>query len=150
MFVLFVFFFKQKTAYEMRISDWSSYVCSSDLVRTWGADLIVSAENVLIDGLSLDANASWIDAEVTRNPLNPALVGNKFPRVPKWRANASVRYSPSEDWSLAANFRHQSTPDRNIENNSTSLCDTFYCVSTFSFGDLKDTKRFGAFAISAG
>src|SRR3546814_3709029 len=30
----FFFFFKQKTAYEMRISDWSSDVCSSDL----GAD----------------------------------------------------------------------------------------------------------------
>src|SRR3546814_5848793 len=31
-FVIFVvFFFKQKTAYEMRISDWSSVVCSSDL-----------------------------------------------------------------------------------------------------------------------
>src|SRR3546814_10628470 len=29
-----VFFFKQKTAYEMRISDWSSDVCSSDL-RAW-------------------------------------------------------------------------------------------------------------------
>src|SRR3546814_9874776 len=29
--VLCVFFFKQKTAYEMRISDWSSDVCSSDL-----------------------------------------------------------------------------------------------------------------------
>src|SRR3546814_9059070 len=28
---LCVFFFKQKTAYEMRISDWSSDVCSSDL-----------------------------------------------------------------------------------------------------------------------
>src|SRR3546814_7807873 len=28
----FVFFFKQKTAYEMRISDWSSDVCSSDLL----------------------------------------------------------------------------------------------------------------------
>src|SRR3546814_8864458 len=27
----YVFFFKQKTAYEMRISDWSSDVCSSDL-----------------------------------------------------------------------------------------------------------------------
>src|SRR3546814_7714194 len=27
-----IFFFKQKTAYEMRISDWSSDVCSSDLV----------------------------------------------------------------------------------------------------------------------
>src|SRR3546814_4989112 len=28
---LVIFFFKQKTAYEMRISDWSSDVCSSDL-----------------------------------------------------------------------------------------------------------------------
>src|SRR3546814_9769282 len=28
-----IFFFKQKTAYEMRISDWSSDVCSSDLAR---------------------------------------------------------------------------------------------------------------------
>src|SRR3546814_8235641 len=32
MSALFVFFFKQKTAYEMRISDWSSDVCSSDLL----------------------------------------------------------------------------------------------------------------------
>src|SRR3546814_2558513 len=31
--VFFFFFFKQKTAYEMRISDWSSDVCSSDLAE---------------------------------------------------------------------------------------------------------------------
>src|SRR3546814_20304197 len=34
----FFFFFKQKTAYEMRISDWSSDVCSSDLSRDDRAD----------------------------------------------------------------------------------------------------------------
>src|SRR3546814_1571656 len=33
-----VVFFKQKTAYEMRISDWSSDVCSSDLRHGLGAD----------------------------------------------------------------------------------------------------------------
>src|SRR3546814_6456850 len=33
MYCVLFFFFKQKTAYEMRISDWSSDVCSSDLVR---------------------------------------------------------------------------------------------------------------------
>src|SRR3546814_3808985 len=33
---IFFFFFKQKTAYEMRISDWSSDVCSSDLRKTQG------------------------------------------------------------------------------------------------------------------
>src|SRR3546814_1857355 len=31
LFFFLFFFFKQKTAYEMRISDWSSDVCSSDL-----------------------------------------------------------------------------------------------------------------------
>src|SRR3546814_6471123 len=35
-----MFFFKQKTAYEMRISDWSSDVCSSDLVVI--QDLVVA------------------------------------------------------------------------------------------------------------
>src|SRR3546814_3059790 len=35
--VCVLFFFKQKTAYEMRISDWSSDVCSSDLMQTLNA-----------------------------------------------------------------------------------------------------------------
>src|SRR3546814_17802949 len=34
------FFFKQKTAYEMRISDWSSDVCSSDLATARVRDLV--------------------------------------------------------------------------------------------------------------
>src|SRR3546814_9502686 len=40
MFIYIFFFFKQKTAYEMRISDWSSDVCSSDLspVQPWECD----------------------------------------------------------------------------------------------------------------
>src|SRR3546814_956218 len=36
--VLVFFFFKQKTAYEMRISDWSSDVCSSDLTPYPGGE----------------------------------------------------------------------------------------------------------------
>src|SRR3546814_1099542 len=34
------FFFKQKTAYEVRISDWSSDVCSSDLVTSGGPRIV--------------------------------------------------------------------------------------------------------------
>src|SRR3546814_3680672 len=36
LFLVVFFFFKQKTAYEMRISDWSSDVCSSDLALRLG------------------------------------------------------------------------------------------------------------------
>src|SRR3546814_3530823 len=46
--VCIVFFFKQKTAYEMRISDWSSDVCSSDLLdRRRDALRAARAVNVL-------------------------------------------------------------------------------------------------------
>src|SRR3546814_5817158 len=40
MFLWCFFFFKQKTAYEMRISDWSSDVCSSDLAMEAGLDIV--------------------------------------------------------------------------------------------------------------
>src|SRR3546814_1045684 len=39
--MLTLFFFKQKTAYEMRISDWSSDVCSSDLAEIMVGELEV-------------------------------------------------------------------------------------------------------------
>src|SRR3546814_9944731 len=57
---LFFFFFKQKTAYEMRISDWRSDVCSSDLAVEFGlAATILSLQSlaVVIDlGLAVTAS----------------------------------------------------------------------------------------------
>src|SRR3546814_2702472 len=44
------FFFKQKTAYELRISDWSSDVCSSDLKRLQYYRVLVSYMSVVICG----------------------------------------------------------------------------------------------------
>src|SRR3546814_18709602 len=51
-YILFwFFFFKQKTAYEMRISDWSSDVCSSDLRH---ADLLARQQRLLGKAEALD------------------------------------------------------------------------------------------------
>src|SRR3546814_1766634 len=51
-----VFFFKQKTAYEMRISDWSSDVCSSDLVSLRGT--APNLTKTLVNGHAI-ATADW-------------------------------------------------------------------------------------------
>src|SRR3546814_20812791 len=50
--VVVFFFFKQKTAYEMRISDWSSDVCSSDLDPTQVA-LAIGATGLVVIALVL-------------------------------------------------------------------------------------------------
>src|SRR3546814_11524102 len=52
--VTFIFFFKQKTAYEMRISDWSSDVCSSDLII-----MHIRMRAVLLAGAALLAGSAW-------------------------------------------------------------------------------------------
>src|SRR3546814_14295295 len=58
------FFFKQKTAYEMRISDWSSDVCSSDLAVGG-----VAADEVdrVVHALRVVARLLQIEAEVAEN-----------------------------------------------------------------------------------
>jgi len=119
-------------------------------VVTKGVDVIVAGEDVLTEGLAFDVNLSLLDAEVTENPLNTDLEGNAFPRVPDVRLNASLRYSPSDDWTFAAGLRYQDTPFRNIENTSNARCGTYFCVTNFTWVDLKATKRFGAFDVSLG
>ena len=127
-----------------------SLITNIGQVETWGIDAILAAENILVPGLAFDGNVSWIDATITDNPLNPALEDNRFPRVPEWRANASLRYRVSPMLDLAANVRHQSTPERNLENSANSRCDTFYCVSPFSFVDLKSSLHFARFDLDLG
>src|SRR3546814_8625059 len=45
-----VFFFKQKTAYEMRISDWSSDVCSSDLFAVFAREEVLKSRAEALRG----------------------------------------------------------------------------------------------------
>src|SRR3546814_4771122 len=62
------FFFKQKTAYEMRISDWSSDVCSSDLrpgtAFTTGHDRASNRRSVFVRGTLKFEPSSAFDARL--------------------------------------------------------------------------------------
>src|SRR3546814_4653591 len=75
----FFFFFKQKTAYEMRISDWSSDVCSSDLplkgIRAYTDEPLVSID------LNHNPASSTVDS------LETAVLEGKLVRVVSWYDN---------------------------------------------------------------
>src|SRR3546814_9205283 len=59
-----VFFFKQKTAYEMRISDWSSDVCSSDLDVMLAMNMLPGFKPVL--GIECSGYIEAMGADVTK------------------------------------------------------------------------------------
>src|SRR3546814_7010709 len=66
--MFFFFFFKQKTAYEMRISDWSSDVCSSDLEETVEFDMLHAvppqvAPQFVADSQLANADTGFVDID---------------------------------------------------------------------------------------
>src|SRR3546814_10023194 len=83
MYRMCLFFFKQKTAYEMRISDWSSDVCSSDLTMwtTWSVRIappVRLAQGKLREGVQ--ARLDRIVAQMS--PWDPASGLSRFNRAP--------------------------------------------------------------------
>src|SRR3546814_10455289 len=69
-----IFFFMQKTAYEMRISDWSSDVCSSDRTSFGfvGGIVAVHQQKMGIDPQSLCNSLDVVDRDVALAPLDSA------------------------------------------------------------------------------
>src|SRR3546814_14699855 len=100
---LFVFFFKQKTAYEMLISDGSSDVCSSDLGRAYGVELYLKKQKGKLNGWLSYALAkserqfeginggAWFAARQDRTH-DVSAVG-MYQLSPRWNLSATFVYS---------------------------------------------------------
>src|SRR3546814_8216112 len=69
-----IFFFKQKTAYEMRISDWSSDVCSSDLQPAIGKREF--------DAVATQQHQLALDPGECRKRAVGVDLGNRQPHIP--------------------------------------------------------------------
>src|SRR3546814_9006920 len=112
LFVFLFFFFKQKTAYEMRISDWSSDVCSSDLDR-------------LADHVKQTAKRSVVDEPrpAARGFLLPAAVRRLRTRV------MSKDTTDPRNWQLATRLVRGGTA--RSENGETS--EAIFMTSGFCY-----------------
>src|SRR3546814_6327523 len=72
------FFFKQKTAYEMRISDWSSDVCSSDLRSELKKRI---SENTLNKAVQLMGYEGRLTGHGIRGTISTALNEIGYPKI---------------------------------------------------------------------
>src|SRR3546814_14590574 len=106
LYVFFIFFIKQKTAYEMRISEWSSDVCSSDLQEVVGPECGVDGFAMLRRALpgaeAMEANVNRKIAGIygqmllSRLPVQRSRnIDLSIPRREPRRANDPVGVVPS-------------------------------------------------------
>src|SRR3546814_9390114 len=97
------FFFKQKTAYEMRISDWSSDVCSSDLSATGDpADSTPSCplSRSFKAFIAVCSHGEWPGSPGTTGKFRPALPPGRSLRASRSVPNARLEEHTSELQSL--------------------------------------------------
>src|SRR3546814_3315884 len=107
---MYFFFFKQKTAYEMRISDWSSDVCSSDLINKRQVENLACAG--AFDGLSPNRAQAYHAAEIIvrhasaaaseRDSAQVSLFGGAEDSTP-----VPLPLPPVEDWPGTERLNHE-------------------------------------------
>ncbi len=118
-----------------------SFIQNIDHVRTNGIELSTIWENVAIHGLDILANATFTDAEILENSLNPATQGNRPVRIPKQQYKLVTTYHQGSHltYTLAARY---SGRQYNTLDNSDANPDTFGGTSKFFFVDVKANYKF--------
>src|SRR3546814_5078717 len=107
-YLLFFFFFKQKTAYELRISDWSSDVCSSDLsARSLAIVCATADQRISKHTCSANRNAPSAMRNAPTAPMPaPSMPEIDVPHVPPdsetGRASCRARERPSDQIPVVA------------------------------------------------
>lgn len=85
-----------------------------DLTRQFGLEAIAETKDWPIDGMSIEANAAYIDSKTVRNAANPTAEGVQFPRIPKWRINGNIRYDLTDAVQASLGMRFASRPNTDL------------------------------------
>ena len=107
-----------------------------DKVRTDGIEIAYSAENVLVRGLDVSGGLTYADAEILKNDKFPASVGERMPRIPDWRLNASATWRQSEQLSWTLGLRHSGRQHNTLDGSDINP-DTYGGTSRYTLWDAR-------------
>ncbi len=90
-----------------------------DEVKTTGLEFIANVKKVLINDLDIRFNVAYTDSEIIENAADPSIIGNRFPRMPKWRSNLLATYHISTVWDLSGSLQYASDSYGRLDNTDT-------------------------------
>lgn len=118
-------------------------------IQTYGIEFAGEASDVGIQGIDLSGNATWTDSRITENSASDAAAaragataanpnanqpstGMRQPRVPEWRASATIGYRPTDKLTTSVSGRY-SSPQFSQLNNSDINAATYGSGGTAYF-----------------
>ncbi|MDO9268781.1 MAG: TonB-dependent receptor [Methylobacter sp.] len=106
-------------------------------IQTYGIEFAGEASDVGIQGIDLSGSATWTDSRITENAAGDAAAaaagataanpyanqpstGKRQPRVPEWRASATIGYRPTDKLTTSVSGRYSSPQFGQLNNSDTN------------------------------
>ena len=98
----------------------ASFAQNIDQISTYGWEFSGEYRNAGINGLDLSGNVTWTHSRIDKNDALPTSVGKVQPRVPEWRASATVAYHVNNDLTTSVSGRYSSQQYGQIDNSDVN------------------------------
>ncbi len=85
-----------------------------DKTRQYGVEAIAETSDWPVEGMTIEANAAYINSKTITNAAAPTSEGVQFPRIPKWRINGNLRYDFTETVKGSLGVRYASRPNTDL------------------------------------
>ena len=93
-----------------------------DEVKTDGIELVINRSGIFVPQLDVRFNIAYTRSIITDNSTiegakpSSTIVGNDYPRMPRWRGNLMTTYHASERWDLSANLQYSDKSFGRLQN----------------------------------
>jgi iron complex outermembrane recepter protein len=100
-----------------------SFPSNVDHIRARGVELLWGSNNVLIDGLELSGNVTYLKSEIlalsgraSATADSAAAIGKRLPNIPDWRATAAATYRPNTKLAFTLSGRYSDRVYTTLDN----------------------------------
>lgn len=124
-----------------------SYTQNVDKTRQRGIELVAQQDDVLIQGLSLSGNVTYVDAKILANSgYVPTIAGatskgKHTPYIPDWRATLVATYKPNNQWAFTLAGRYSGEQFATVDNTDINA-DTYQGFQSFFVMDARAAYNF--------
>jgi iron complex outermembrane receptor protein len=124
----------------------ASFVQNVDKTRQRGVEIVMQRKNVLMRGLELSGNVTYVDARIISNSgYVPVIAGNtsigrRVPYVPKWRAALVATYKPDDRWAYTLAGRYSGRLYATVDNTDINAA-TYQGFESFFVADARVRYR---------
>ena len=108
--------------------------------RTYGVEIADDSHDILIPGLDFSGSITWSPSEIISDTPLSGAQGKVYPRIPQWRARATLAYHLNEDWVFAAGVRAASASYSTLLNTDINH-QVYGGISQYLVGDVRVTHR---------